>query len=623
VREIAFFMYSPPPGVVLSNNMVPNLFPKDIVRHLVGEASQNAIDAALSQRGGARARIRFRLIEVEVERLEKYGIREAVRHASACTEHDIAGEVKGPTVRVLCFEDWSGGLDGDVKGAERGNPLGRFVLTVGTGIDGKGGKANGRHGIGSGTGAMTSRMRCMYVYSLRQDGSHVATARLSLASRTVDGQAYEPEARLGVLEDGTWSGIPEGDEAIAIGNVFGFSRSGEDAGLCCAIIDPKPEATWQAIVANILGYQFYQVLQGSIEFEVIDETSGDEAFISAETFDSFLASEKFAAIREGLRKPGARSQLQQILDDLPEIAEFVRSYPGTAALPMADADNPVPEGARQAWHERRAFGRATLVSATHMSGRTAHGAIGTWMRQATGRKTGYDILVRDSITVVRTVNGRFSMTVARDDEIAEMLGDSEDPSHTKFLEPEAKKRGWKDCADVLRSFRDAGDRLHAAVCGSDDGIDRFSMARFFPMPGNDLASEVKGGSEMERQVEDGVVIVDGESGVSRILEFKVDRKTGSVVGRLGAEARAACAAGEAISVVIVAEYAGMKSGHGSFVDTQTNFIVEGAAQKVVIDGNEVTVFGASPDLRVVIRDVDRNRDLDIWHERIDEEAEAA
>jgi len=611
------------PGDVITNNMLPSLFNKDPVRHLVNEASQNTLDSARAH--GMRARLTFWLRRLPRQVLEPFGISEIERHAAACSEHDIAKSLPSDTIRVLSFEDESGGVDGDPKsGADFSTPLGRYTFSVGSGVTGKAGQDNGRHGLGSGSGAIVSNVRSMYFTSTRIDGSVIASGRTSLATHQIDGDHYQSEARLGMFEDGEWSGILQGDDASILHLELGFSRPLDVPGLSCAVIDPLDGINGYSLVAGILAWQFLQVTRGEIEFRVKDEETGIDVVISAETIDAVIASELFGATRHAVKNKGKPGLLQSVLEDLPSILGFVRGQadPDTFQSVPADGVQAAVPALRDSWFDGRGVGVSFEVAGVHSVSGPVSGKVSTWVKPLKPGNSGYDVHVRDSIVNVRKAAGRFSLTTSANDGCSVLLGDSEDPSHMTYTQPYARKRGWSKFAEAIGVFKDAPAILQAAMSGDASKGDRVSLARFFPMPGTGLRTKIDGGVPDDEAEVDGPIVVDGETVVDNIFAHKVDRRSASVTLTLTPAAQAACEEGSLVDLVMKAEYAGSKPGLGSFTDTSTTFTVMGGAESHSVSGNELTLYGVSPDLRIVIGNVDLNRDLRILNDLADMEEAA-
>jgi len=613
-------------GQVVSNNLVQNLFTKDTVRHLVNETAQNSTDAAKANFPGTPARLDFRIKTISRAALEPFGISSVELHAAACSEKTIAKSIPAEDLRVLLFEDRSGGLSGPAGiDSDSSTPLGRYTFSVGSGVDGKSGADNGRHGIGSGTGTMVSNARCMYFTSTRIDGSTIGSGRVSLTTHKLNDEPFNPEARLGILDESEWKGLLQGDDADLLHLELGFSRGLEEPGLSCAVIDPVAEINGYTLLASILSWQFIQILRGEIEFRVVDETAGIDLSVNAHNIDELIQTELFGAIQHAILRRGRPGLQQGILSDLPILLEFVRSYPGIENFPRVNSETPsdIPQELRSSWLEGQSVGVAFPVTATNVENETVEGTISTWVKPLKTGAAGYDIYIRDSIVNIDRASGRCSLTMSQGDPCSVLFGDAEDPSHTHYREANAQNRGWKDFRSALRTFKAAPSILLAAISGDAGQGDRLALARFFPMPGTEIRSTSDGGAAEEEAADLGEVVVPADGGSDDVFIYKKDRRSSTLTMTLTPTAKKACEAGKMVDLKIIAEYAGSKPGCGSFTESNTTFSVERGVEESTVSKNVLVLRGVDSDLKVVIRNVDLKRDLRIRNEIADMEDEAA
>lgn len=620
--RIGFNYLSLKDGHVISNNLVPGLFGNGAVRHLVSEASQNSIDAIKTSSPGTRAHLEFHLRSLKRSALEPFDISSVETHAAACREHDIAKAMPQDDLRILTFEDRSGGLEGPAAhGGDLSTPLGRYTFSVGSGVSGKSGTDNGRHGLGSGSGAIVSKTRCMYFTSTRLDGTTVGSGRVSLATRRIGNESFAPEARLGAFKDGEWQGLLEGDDADLLHLEIGFSRPVDKAGLSCAVIDPVEEINGYSLLANILCWQFLQILNGEIEFTIRDDFAGIEVTVCAENIDEVIASELFLKAQHAIKSKGRPNVQQAALADLTNILTFVRSYPDTGQFPVIAIDKlaDIAPDLRKTWLQGDPVGIVFPISGVHSETGSASGTIGVWVKPLKTGTGGFDIHVRDSIMNITKANNRMSLTVSANDACSVLLGDAEDPSHMKYLETYARKRGWVDCSDALRAFKGAPDSVAMAMAGEANKGDRMALARFFPMPGKDIKSTSAGGASDDKSDDVGAIIVEGDGGTDEVFLYKPDRRSSSLTLTLTPTAKKACEDGTLNDIEILAEYAGSRPGRGSFTDTNSTFSVEGCSGRYEVSGNRLVVYDVASDLKVIIRNIDLNRDLRIRNDNAESE----
>jgi hypothetical protein len=619
------FMYPPvAPGFVASNNLVGKMFLDDFGNHLVKEGSQNTADAAAllaALRGhDIRAVLEFEFKKVARAALEPFGLSTAITHAAACKENGLKYDIDADAVRVLTMVDHSGGLNGNVTAESNDHeaPLGRYLFSVGTGVSGKGGKSNGRHGIGSGTGAMASKIRLMYVFTRRLDGTSVASARLSLPTHTLDGEIYASDARLGVFDDdGIWLGILEGEAADELARAFGFNTDPSYAGLSVAIIEPLDSITAPSIVETIVTEQFYQIEKGLIEFTVKDADTDLSVSLGKENIDGYLASEDFTELKAGLRKRGGRPFHYDPFDQAHDSLRFVRSL---SEITIEDIDNletgTLSDETRKNWIIGKPVACRLPVTAAKIGEEPVSGHITFFLKKIRDGQQGSSIRVRDAIVNVVKTSGYMGLTLSSDDDIAVMLGDCEDPAHVKYLVKNASERGWADPLATIVLFKSGLEAFRRLLVDSDAKSDRISLAHIFPLPGKALPGRPDGGSEGEEA--EGEVVVP-EVSTFPALDFKENLKAGTVTLTLTTAARKAVSEGLNLNLRVSIDYARSKKGVGSFSDGKGNVQLIGAEFRLEAGGSVFEAFDVTTDFKAIIHEVDFKRDLVIDHTIIDEQ----
>jgi hypothetical protein len=615
---IGFNLFPVQAGRVAENNLIDKLFDGRPVQFLVRECAQNSVDAAVLQRGGSTARVHFRLTNLDRGALEEFGLATAETHAKACQEFSIGVPDPGGKIRALLVEDESGGLPGQVTSHRNDweSPLGRYLFSVGTGVSGKNGKSNGRHGLGSGTGAAASKIRCMYVYSRRLDNTSIASARLSLPTHVIDGEQYADEARLGILSDeGRWMGILEGEQADRLAHALDFNVGMNSYGLSTAIIAPDDTVTYDSLVATVLREQFYQVGKGMIEFLISDEDSGRSIVINKSTLGDVIDQVTADSLDGRGRK--ARDSFAW----LREVISLIRAEPLKLSAMELDSRS-VPPEMRASWLSGKIVGCGVPVSAVHAQNGSACGTIKIWMKKLDDMSPGVVVNVRDAIVNIKEVTGYVAITVSQGDDAAILLGDAENPPHTQYRIGNAKNRGWLDPRPVMDVFLKGAATLQRLLVAADDTSDRISLARFFPMPGSLLpGSHGAGAASEEGHLAEPIAT---GIGASDILRFDIDYENGLIVGVMSTDGKKAYHSGENFDLTVVFEF--LKSGRrgdGTFADTGAIVSVEaGAENGHSFSGNTLSLFGATPDLRIVVRNVDLNRDLTVACSRYVETDEA-
>lgn len=613
MTRVDFKLGHVPPGSVAESAPLPNLFTSTAIRHLMREYPQNTADASQLMRGGAMAEMKVRFGTVDRAALAPYGVETAIRHAEACEEASVGKWDGGDRLRFFAIEDRSGGLEGNVTATSNdlASAIGKYLFAVGTGVSGKRGRSNGRYGVGSMTGALASRLRLMYVYSRRMDGTSNASARLSLPRHELDDQTYSSESRLGVLdENGNWLGILSGEEADALAAVFGFDTSPDYAGLSVAIIEPLDGVNFDTAVEAVLVEQFYQIASKIVSVEVVDEDEGRSILINSETVRPFFDTDEYQALKARLRRRG-RPFAFDPLDRTKQGLDFIATVGQIEVHDIESFDEAaLPPSLKTDFLSGKAVAVRVPTTATRTDGTFVTGFVTHYLMKLADGQNGQSILVRDAIVNVRKAVGYIALSVSREDEIAAVLGDCEDPQHANYREPNAHERGWADVSEAVCLFLSGTDMFRRALADASAKSDRTSLAHIFPMPGQDIKGKPEGGPEGDDS--EGEIVVPAISNVD-ILDFKEDRKAQTVTATLTSAAKRKVAEGEAVNLLVEIDYWLSKKGVGTFADGKGTVQVIDPEATVSQSGNgsRVEAYGISEDFTIIIRDVDFRRDLQV------------
>lgn len=629
-QTVAFNFRYVRPGEVAENNLIGALFDGKSFEVLMSETSQNTIDAFFQHWNrallGNRARLKLAFAKVPAERLERYGLSTVQAHVDACTEHTLKGRTASDIIPVILMEDMSGGLDGTLDPFVHAvdSPLGRYLFAKGTGVDGKMGHSNGRHGLGANTGAAVSKLKMMLVHSSRFDGSTVASGRVSLPTHVLDGRRYSSEARLGTLVDGEWAGILEGAVADEMHEALGFRRALDQPGLSCAIINPLEDLNALTLAAGVMAGHFFQIMCGDIEYEIVDDENGHSFLLSKETLAAAVADETFAAVKQSVVTRGNKTKIMRVLDDLPRLIRFVTDFLDHESFPEIYGEQDVDDEMRLEWLSGRPVACRFQASARHVEKGTLEGAILAYAVKTSDDESSFDIHVRDSIVNIehKNTDGRLCIVRSTNDDIAVLLGDAEDAAHKLYKKTNAANRGWVEgTAETITQFRTAGAALQRLVTSGSARDDLLSLAQFFPMPGDLFADTGKGGAETDDPdaPEGDAVIPDVAN--RDLVTYRYDVDARSITIGPSSDLAERWNLGESFSIRIEVDYKLKTSKTGQFTDTLGKIAPAPNGQgRFTLSGNVLEAYDVNDEFQVDILDVDPNREIEIAFARISDEA---
>lgn len=613
MSTVAFNLKPDAPGDVAHNLPAVAYFQKGMAHHLMGELGQNTLDAFRLMMGSGVAYLRVTLKLVPRGRLLPYDLETAEKHAMAC-EGEMSEFRPSEFVPVLLFEDASGGLDGEVTATDNATdtPLGRYLFEKGSGIHGKNGRAGGRFGLGSTIGSLVSAPRLMYINALRRDGTRVASARLAQPTHVFEGKQYSGDARLGYRTDGQWGGIIKDEEADAMAEAFGMSRPFGMPGLSCAIVYPSAEYDFDSLVTGAIAMQHYQLGMGLIKIDINDEINNRSVSFDRQGLADFLSSSSYGDLLRVNRKP-----VQDALERARSAFSFLAQIGGVeprATIPVGSKIS-VSTSDRKDFMGNKVIRVDTLQYAEHKHHEPAEGKFSNYITKLPAGEVGFHIQVRDGIAVTTKgiARGIASITVSADDDIANVVGDGENPSHTAWTLKQAKERMWKPSASsVFSAFNNNAAELHAAITGHEEETDRFSLATWLPMPGNQSYSQGGSGPEGDSDVDGNTFEGSGVSTDS--IETACDHKTSTLLITLSKLSKDRIAERGPIHLQISAEYHMAQKGSGDLYNSNGFFTVQRGASQHQVEitpfGQMLTVRQANADLKVALK-IDLIRDVRI------------
>lgn len=620
-------------GIRVQDNMLPTIMKSAPIPYLLlREMAQNSEDGAKSA-GGRRATPRLRLTfkTVSVAGLESIGLSQVMEHVGACEQ--LAGAARPDadgSVDVLLIEDDGRGLEGSYvcEGLAK-SPAQKYMYESGSGggSRSKGGNQGGRHGVGADTATIASSIRLTYFHTTRQDGSSFASGRASLASHVLDGRRFNALGSYSVYDAATRSYGPcVGEAAEAVARTVGFVRPTTESGLSVCVVAPDAAVTFDSLLAAAVSSQFYQIVSGIVAVTIVDERSGRRVDLDGDSLEATLCQPEVREVITRFAKHGtAHYRILADIDDV--LAHLRRALAHGAAVDAAYEGGAVrlPEEEKaalaDAWSDGRAVGVRVPVPVTN-GAEQGVGAVFTCVQRRAEGASGWDVLVRDNITVYQKASGRLSFTFA-EGPLAVLLGDCEDPTHMQFHSDLGVTRGWKAPDGAIRAFKKAAGEAHKAVSGVANKVDRAALARFFPLPLPDRSRPAWAGPPREDGVdgipdtnvpeaaEDAFVIqqIKGENGFSVAL---------SDAGKL------AISGDERFGVAISMNYAvmpGRRATGRRVVDTFTVRVQDGAEEfHIGRKDGVVRASGLTAGFALEVVGLDRNRDVAVRTEIVREEA---
>jgi hypothetical protein len=478
--------------------------PEGLADSLVREIVQNSLDASCG-RSAVKIRFAFSNKPLAASDAKRYLAGLEAHLAAATGQTSVLDE----PMRHIVIEDFgTRGLRGDPRQADDEGLAGAaaekndfFYFWRNIGRSSKSDTDRGRWGLGKTVLPASSKINSFFGLTVREeDGKALLMGQTVLKVHKVKRDRFPPYGYYSRIDDDDFS-MPLGD-ARAIRrfrNDFGLTRDREP-GLSLVIPYPKrdelapPELARAAIV-----HYFYPILAGSLVIEIVD---GDDVhLVSRETIDDLARRMDW-------------SQTDTSAASLKKQFELAR---WSIALPVAQhiALVPPPDDEAPEWNESLFAGddlrlirtrydagdRIALrvpVKIHRLDHAPAMSWFGVYLERDDTLNRGEDHYIRQGITIsdLRLVRDRGvrGLVVVEDAGLSSMLGDSENPAHTKWEVRAGKlKERYVHGSKCVNFVRVALRQLVELLQRRPQGLDRDLLSELFSITRPDDAPEPGGG----------------------------------------------------------------------------------------------------------------------------------
>jgi len=481
------------------------------VRALVREDIQNRLDAHNGSEEPVRVRYHF---SGENQRLApkdaaKYfrGLEEHLRSPESVEELDTIPNFDVP-VSFLTIEDFNTrGLEGDPTVTVDPNPEDKerndyfwFIRNVGRSK--KKGSDRGRWGLGKIVYPATSHMRSFFAYSIREsDSKHFLIGRSVLATHRIGNHLYDSEGYFGAFVDPAYeynaSPIYDAPTLEQFRKDFCISRVNEPGLSLVVPLDPtdaEDPINQEVLVESVLEYYYWIILRGDLTVEVSTGES-PPVYINKDNISevvrdwpnhaftlmmnprlNFAASAGAWGRLIELKKPASRASWGKVAEwfssdeELADArAKFMRGETLKFIVPVSVR--------RKGATENIADSFIVLLKNDNSSER--HGC--DFLREGLAISGLRNHLREPGVHGLLLVGE--SATTGNPSKLSELLGDSENPAHTRWL-PTTKhfRRKYVAGQTILKTVCDAPGKLAAILGRTDERIQRDLLKKWFSIP---------------------------------------------------------------------------------------------------------------------------------------------
>lgn len=340
----------------------------------------------------------------------------------------------------------------------------------------KGGTSNGRWGLGKLVFSAASRIRTFFGLTIRFDdpSQPLLMGEAVLKTHSHDGQKFDPYgsyARAGADE----IRLPEtSSEAIEKFRVASGITRTHEPGFSVAIPFPIEALQAQSLVEAVLRNYFFPILTGQLEVEVEGE------LINNDTFDVVAAK-----LKSNPLSPDLISFIRSIDAKLKTTPDVVLASQWTDDMERGlDADTLKALRDRFTAPGSLIHVRAPIVL-REKNNTSRDTYFDLFLMKANDGISGESLYVRSAITVPNesryfAASNVFGALLAKDDAVAEFLGDAENPAHTQWNGSAEKLReNWKNGSGRLREIRSSLRALYKAIAQMEEYTENDALIDFF------------------------------------------------------------------------------------------------------------------------------------------------
>lgn len=595
---------------------------RDVCEALVREGIQNALDAGTTPDEPVVVRLGVRSTsahDAPEDEAERRAFMDGIHEHWIAKGNGLSRPPKATdAMSWIVFEDFgTTGLIGDPRQAfpeDEPNPF--FAFFRAEGYSEKHSTQRGRWGLGKFAFPRASLGRCFFGLTVRNDdGRRFLMGRCTLKSHRIGEHRYTPDGFYGVrVPDSPVMPYDDPDLLDRFTRAFGLARDESRPGLSIVVpfVDVV-EVRAQALLSAVLRGYWLAILSGHLEVRLV-EADGSVLELTTGTIDEALAMLPTTE-RDALRPlvTLGRWGLQQEGDSAVDI-------PAPVGVPRWGSDV-LPEATIELLKERLAVGRIKIRVGVNVRRKGTDEATPSFfdilLERTDDGLPHKPLYIREGIVVsdVRAAApaGWRSVVLVDHQPLATLLGDSENPAHTRWLKEGTHFKGkythGKELITyVTGSIRAILDRLSSA----DEEADATVLADVLSV----LLPEVSGGRREPRPTMVSPVETEGPDVdvPTRARRFRLSRVDGgfAVQGSGNGIPRGA--------VLLIRAAYDVRAGNAFAAWQEFDFDVSRAPVRIVeqanVDiverkGNRIRLSVLGDDFRLVVTGFDTWRDLKV------------
>jgi hypothetical protein len=413
----------------------------------------------------------------------------------------------------LCYQDPEAASSKN----EKRNDFFWFIRNVGR--SGKMGKDRGRWGLGKIVYPAASLIRSFFAYSIRaSDQKRSLIGRSVLAVHRVDGSFCDSEGYFGRYEDTSYPyfATPESNNAEldSFADDFNLTRKNDEPGLSLVIPWPANDISADDLIISVIEHWFWVILEGRLLVKVTLDASNEETIISNETISDVIEKKFGTEAREMLRKIDFAKSVQDY-DPRNTTPLMLSNSKNAPKWDRAEDRFPTSEKLLEIQNN---FLEGHLVSfdipirVQKNDGNVDESAsFELYLKKNEDGAPAVETFLRDGLTIsgqqFLREPGVYALIKSGDNALGTLLGDAENPSHTKWERDGKHFRGkYVHGPAILTYVQRSAQNLCSLLCRRPEGVDQDLLKNIFSVSEKHEGKTIggkkgkKGGKVVKRQI---------------------------------------------------------------------------------------------------------------------------
>lgn len=485
---------------------------------LAREDIQNRLDAR--GRNEARVEVRYRFCGPVVADSHQQWFQGLDGHLAApqiAEELGLTPSLKQPLTWLVIEDFGTTGLEGDpaqFQDSASGNQRNDFFWFIrNVGRSGKKGGDRGRWGLGKIVYPAASQVRSIFAYTVRRsDQRRLLIGRSVLAVHEIDGNQHDSEGYFGRFDDGDheYFATPETELTVVdrFASDFDVSRQADQPGLSLVIPWPEKDITPDALIRSLVEHWFWVFLEDRLVVTVSIPALGEEVLLSKDTIEDVIrqrAGETSLEAQQLLRKLRFAQEIQQFDIRSPNYYALAANPSGSA--PKWDnaeerfASPDVLNSARETYRAGSLLAFDVPVKVKRKDKTVDEEAsFQIYVQHTEGGEQAVETFLRDGLTIsgqrFLRETGTIAFVMAEDNVLGTLLGDAENPAHTRWERSGKHFRGrYENGPSILSFVQRSALHLCSLLSRKPDGVDKDLLKHLFNVvePGESTSTGPKPG----------------------------------------------------------------------------------------------------------------------------------